>query len=727
MSYFRRAASVLEARSLLLWFSAVLGLVSLAIYTFYIVIVAFNRGTTFSGWAADGPFQLYNPLRRLAAGQVPGRDFPFFHGIGVPLIHYISFRLLGGNIFASEATRWIVSPGLFLATSFVFFLALFRCWRRSIIATAVATYVALQYVDVVYPTNSLIGVRTAVPMLTAAALLWRSKKRITVGPFGIYLRHLLTIVCLALSFLCGTEQGTAAICAYGVVRALELFRHTTKKQALLQLATEGGLIVVTTFIVMAVVTIGHPLAAIKYALVDIPGDQGWYFGTAPNVFLKRSNFLPEMTTMLMRYNMVIVLLAIAMIVVFWRAGMMTVRERNAYVFMLLYGAFTWTAIAGYFAPTIQFIPIVRGAILIIIGIAVSAFFSDRFWTYLTAHRLRITQYRRLGAIAAAVVIGVYVTQTLVDHAYVTYRTTAAYNVRATIHVARVARHSDDYFASNADWKNSLAAFAPYLKPHTSMWSTYASLYESQAHVVNPSKGGEDYIIHALGKERREAYLKQFVHDKPEYVVTLKPSYFPYEEWLWSRDWSLYAELMSNYTLMKENGSHYLWHINTKSLESPSTWTAVQKTASATYNLPANTTNRVKLYEVRVNYKAGTSLPVKSFDSLPRYLLTPHNNGLHYDISLPSYEQTWTFAVPVLVGQSNPRLDAKTDGFMPFAKLDIKSVEYRELGLTTPNDTLFRNNMCSQEQHRHDEVCQKDVTIPLNADEAAKPMSARVPD
>ena len=35
------------------------------------VFQALDNATSFSGYALDGAFQLYNPLRRLAAGEIP--------------------------------------------------------------------------------------------------------------------------------------------------------------------------------------------------------------------------------------------------------------------------------------------------------------------------------------------------------------------------------------------------------------------------------------------------------------------------------------------------------------------------------------------------------------------------------------------------------------------------------------------------------------------------------
>src|SRR4029079_6505594 len=70
----------------------------------------------FDGTMYDGPFQLYNGLRRIDAGQRPGGDFVPFHGLGLPLFHYLFYKALGGDLFASEVSRRLVRELALLAT-----------------------------------------------------------------------------------------------------------------------------------------------------------------------------------------------------------------------------------------------------------------------------------------------------------------------------------------------------------------------------------------------------------------------------------------------------------------------------------------------------------------------------------------------------------------------------------------------------------------------------------
>ena len=45
----------------------------------------------FDSYAMDGPFQLFNSLRRIAVGQRIGDTFQFFHGPGIPYFFFPAF------------------------------------------------------------------------------------------------------------------------------------------------------------------------------------------------------------------------------------------------------------------------------------------------------------------------------------------------------------------------------------------------------------------------------------------------------------------------------------------------------------------------------------------------------------------------------------------------------------------------------------------------------------
>src|SRR5271156_5214995 len=92
-----------------------------ACWVIFYLIRGANMALWFDGAPGDGPFQMFNPLRRIAAGQIGGRDFVFYHGIGVPYLHYPLFALLGGKtIAASELSRQWMSLFAFALSLFAF-------------------------------------------------------------------------------------------------------------------------------------------------------------------------------------------------------------------------------------------------------------------------------------------------------------------------------------------------------------------------------------------------------------------------------------------------------------------------------------------------------------------------------------------------------------------------------------------------------------------------------
>src|SRR3954468_10669973 len=75
---------------------------------------AIEAALHFGGPPLDGPFQLFNALRRIGDGQRLGSTFEFFHGPGVPYLYYIPFALGGKNLLASELARELLSVVLIL-------------------------------------------------------------------------------------------------------------------------------------------------------------------------------------------------------------------------------------------------------------------------------------------------------------------------------------------------------------------------------------------------------------------------------------------------------------------------------------------------------------------------------------------------------------------------------------------------------------------------------------
>lgn len=265
-------------------------------------------------------------------------------------------------------------------------------------------------------------------------------------------------------------------------------------------------------------------------------------------------------------------------------------------------------------------------------------------------------------------------------------------VRHILSETKKAYKSTQYEYLSIGWKDALAVFSKEIPYGASIWSTYASVYDDYYGTQNASRGGEDYIIHALGPARRWQYVQDFMRSKPDYVITLKPTYFLYEEWLWGRHWSFYKEILSKYTLVKENGSHFLWKRNDV-LAVDSTDNLNQKAlknSNNEYVIDSESKEGYQVYDVTIKYKIKNKFPLIS--KLSRHLLSLENTKAQtYDISLPPYESTWRF--PVVAAGGPVKLKPKVEGILSGSDLEVVEISYRPVRIQQSNQYLFYNNAC----------------------------------
>jgi hypothetical protein len=164
------------------------------------------------GSPIDGPFQLYNGLRRIAAGQHLGGTFQVFHGPGVPYLHFIPFWVFGGDFLASEMSRQLVSILAAMGVLVAFFRAWTGSWRTAVpmSVAALVTLIPLRVNALLFPINSMIGLRSTMPLVIGIHLLLRPDgRRAMFERAGLF----------ALAFMFGIEQGMAAVAGFGLLQS----------------------------------------------------------------------------------------------------------------------------------------------------------------------------------------------------------------------------------------------------------------------------------------------------------------------------------------------------------------------------------------------------------------------------------------------------------------------------------------------------------------------------
>lgn len=639
-----------------------------------LLCVGIETAIHFNGPPIDGPFQLYNALRRIIAGQRVGVDFQFFHGAGVPYLHLIPFLLFGRGFFASEVARQVVSVGLFALTFAVVFYAWTRDWLATArLSTAAVLATIVLRLDAIYlPINSLLGVRSTFPILFGVALIL---------PLAPRRRSIIAGAVLGGALLFGTEQGLATIAAFVAVRAVLALRTRRWRDGVEEIALTVGAAAGTYVLVVLALGGWRGLkGAASYNFRLVPMDQFWYFGGPPNRFLSRFPQLLELA-FVGPWMLAVVVLMVAALVRAWRMADAQDRRPLSEAVLALYAVISMSSILGVLV-TVYLEPAVRiSIILVLLAVYRSA---DRLplvkapnWIWRKWRGaagvlavLMATLYMRFGALETAALAPLHVVAAHIAGDVPPTMSSSWMEARD------VGRHLVDSFTT-ANGRRPV------------MWSTYSTIVESSEGLFHPSF---DYIIHALGPENRRRYMEAFAADRPDIVQTLKPSYAVYEEWLEANDWPMYRTLFANYRLVAETEWSYFWEPRPNRglasrviAEGP--FRPDQSAAEIRVEAPADT---LTLLEVRMRYHVANPwrlLPVVG--SLPRYVVEITGSTNRNAISLAPYETERTF--PVIVrGTSQVGLRFSTIALVGGARLIVDSLRVSEVRIPAEASRWARN-------------------------------------
>lgn len=622
----------------------------------------------------DGPFQLFNGLRRIAAGQRLGDDFQVFHGPGVPYLHYLPFLLFGGDFLASELSRQVVSISAAIAVLLAFFRAWTGSWRTAIPISVVAlsALIPLRVNALLFPINSMIGLRSTMPIVIGIHLLLRGDSWKAVLERGVL---------IAIALACGIEQGMAAVAGLVGVHLIA----SARLRAIRPFARAAAAVAAGIACYSAIVFLMSPsgfASIMRFNFREVPGDQFWYFGGPPNPFFHRWMQLFTFFEHPVWTFFVIAVLVYA-IRRFWRgAALPDARYRTAEAFLAIYAVISTASMLGTW-NTVYFQPAVRVALFVGL-IAIRRWWLTRRDTLAISAQLR----RRAPAYAALAVIG---------YAVAGWPLATIAVLRTPLHMLYAHGLHGDRPTMTDDWNAtaqvSQASF-DFLRQRLGrtpvVWSTYASLLEYRAGVFHPSF---DYIIHALGHENRQEYSRRFVESRPDLVQTLKPTYTMYEEWLNVHHWDFYRPLLRDYTMAAHGPWSYFWMRGTPTDEQP---VLVGRGAVPPGQLGIAIDGRsvpgdsIGLFEVRLFYRADNPwrrVPV--IGGLPRFMVNIYGAANHIPVSLPPYEREKAFPI-VALGPSDIRLLGEVQSILGGASLVFDSIRVERLRLAPQNARWARD-------------------------------------
>lgn len=643
----------------------------------FYVVHGLSTALWFNGAPADGPFEIFNPLRRIAAGQIPGRDFIQYHGIGVPYLHYPLFALFGGKtLTASELSRQFTSIVLFILSLGTFAWLTMRRAPQVWIGFASAVL----FIDALFPFefraaapgNSVVMARSTVPVFAFAAMLLHLRS---------WVKAILVGSCVGLAFAFGTEHGIGLILALIFVAVVALVQRlfcgpTTERAATQSLkfaisALGTALVSGAAFLCLLCGPAGA-LRAAHYTLIEVPADQFW-FTTGPPL-----PYLSAWSQLIFDRHAISCLLP-----VLFTAGVLgwmlfQFRNRPAQlgeswealaIFMLAGGLFSCVGILGslskhYFLPLFRILSLV-GLVLFanrreIPGFNRSTIVKWRGWRFVPIAFATVCLVAAVGLATNSSVVGYQLVRHLRSES-------PAYN---------------RYFGER--WDSFMAQATALLdsrrtRPRMSLWSPYSALLEWHYGIFLPV---DDYIIHSSGAQRWPNYIATLQATDPEFVQTLTQD-FDFEEWLQDEKWEFFEAVLDNYEPIRQIGHALFWQRTNHPWRQPSCafQTLPLDVESSSVSLPLVTDGPDQIAVVRVHYHIVNPwkwLPIVG--NTPRYLAVPEGTPRRLAVSFPPYQHE--FQLPVQIPSAKQvKLHFKTDSLLPGVTLvpdqvQLKILEWR---------------------------------------------------
>jgi hypothetical protein len=681
--------SVSQSQTRVAWLAVCLAKAFLACWLLSYLVGALHAAFWFDGYPANGPFQLYDPLRRIAAGQRAGVDFQFFHGIGIPFLHYPLFRLFGGqSLQASELSRQFTSFFLFAATLGSFTWAAFRKSSVRVRGTAwISAALSVMVLELLFrrgaePGHSLISGRSAMPIFAFALLQLELSDRV---------KALLTGCCIGCAFLFGTEHGISMTLALLAITAFALMQAFFAKTSAVAFANVkfvaialGAAALTAATLLLSFCGLNGARGALHYNLMELPGDQFWFFASPPMPYLNNWQQL------LFDHHVVLCFLPSLLLLSF--LGIHLVRSRKLPLrlgsdwralagIMLIYGVLTAIPLIAILSRHYVFPQARIFVLVVVLGVANKAFAGD-------LKRLAGFSWFRgvKQSLAVAPVLLFSAASTLAGAVLLYHSVNTSW--RLTNHLrndpAPYSRYLDSHWNSFMAQSTALID-ANRKRDHVSLWSEYAALLDAHYRTFQPA---EDYIIHTVGTKRWQDYLKTFRKTDPEFVTTMT-SQFSFAEWLQNERWEFYEDLLRNYRPLKNVEHDTIWQ------RRPGGWVLPNDNfrpipfdpASHMVTLPAAQRDG-QIVVVKIRYAVENpwrKLPL--IGATPRFLAEPQGTPRNVAISFPPYRSEFQFPVKMVAG-TPVALRFKVDTFFPNVRFRVNVVEVKNLEDEPGTSTLF---------------------------------------
>ena len=596
-----------------IWPCFFIGLTSLSL----IIAGSWEVSARLSVFAIDGPFQVWNPLQRILAGQLPGRDFDVFHGVGYVWLHFFPFVAMGGTFFASEFIRNLLPP---LSVIVAFYPYLRRVgvpaaesWAASLFTSAtllLGLRTTLAYM--VVSGASSIPLRVSLSLLALYAMFylvdrWLGSRPLVAGGLGGCILGVIGFFTTDQTIFVGV---TVLFC--GSVAALSLDGITWNRRiacGFLYFIVLIPAAVTVCILLHAGACGGDWRKPLEFAYKIIPAEQVWYFGSPPFTYAKSlGDFLSPFyiihpMPLVAAFGLVCglwepirkfralawIILAAGFLVslpfipgalstgktwtvqcvgsLFAAAAILLLARKSSFRFrgwiwlaLCLYGALSMTPnlvyeTKAYFVGAWR----VAATILLCGGIGMVMNLDIlQFWSWRFNNAARKAGPWTIAAISAIFLAGLY--WTWPDRSYPLESAVATLQTiewepgsAASTSVTEIGGITIDSTYGKT-YASALALGNSLNGNGLRIFSTYTGVIDSSLNSRNPVS---DYIVHALGTRWQE-YVAAFKREKPELVQIQRrrtPGTTAYTQ---HTNWAFFRELLTNYKPVLSSGWCVFW-------------------------------------------------------------------------------------------------------------------------------------------------------------------------